>query len=227
MSPVSVSDTKHFVDWHKTHHCHCYCCPLCHYLIISREVLILTLPILIALDISWYIPRDGLMMRECLYTPGSARASGNLLVVGMYIPTWGSQHKQLPSSFWSGRWTLTRFILCRVKISHGVKQNTTGLCFSLFPRLRWFLCWERWFFISSRSDEVGIGNGYTPSSSGGCSTTELLLHWVPCALETMLSFVQMCAGASSHRGPHTKAPPSGALGHPSVLLGAPELPLDP
>ena len=144
-----------------------------------------------------------------------------------YIPTWGSQHKQLPSSFWSGRWTLTRFILCWVKISHGVKQNTTGLCFSLFPRLRWFLCWERWFFISSRSDEVGIGNGYTPPSSGGCSTTELLLHWVPCALETMLSFVQMCAGAGSHRGPHTKAPPSGALGHPSVLLGAPQLPLDP
>ena len=41
-----------------------------HSLIIGREVLILTLYILLALQgcISWYIPRDGLMMREWPYT---------------------------------------------------------------------------------------------------------------------------------------------------------------
>ena len=41
-----------------------------HFLIIGREVLILTLYLLLALQgcISWYIPRDGLMMREWPYT---------------------------------------------------------------------------------------------------------------------------------------------------------------
>ena len=88
-----------------------------HSLIISREVLILTLPILPTLQgcISWYIPRDGLMMREWPYTASNrdvlgctspptsrfpsalemslglrprdiSRASGNLLVVGDVQP---------------------------------------------------------------------------------------------------------------------------------------------
>ena len=86
-------------------------------LIISRELLILTLSILLALHwcISWYIPRDGLMMREWPYTASNrdelgctspptsrfpsalemslglrprdiSRASGNLLVVGDVQP---------------------------------------------------------------------------------------------------------------------------------------------
>ena len=67
--------------------------PYSHSLIISREVLILTLQILIALQgcISWYIPRDGLMTAHCLsqvvlgctmYIPSDVpQPSGNLLVL--------------------------------------------------------------------------------------------------------------------------------------------------
>ena len=88
-----------------------------HSLIIGREVLILTLYVLLTLQgcISWYIPRDGLMMREWPYTASNrdelgctspptsrfpsalemslglrprdiSRASGNLLVVGDVQP---------------------------------------------------------------------------------------------------------------------------------------------
>ena len=88
-----------------------------HSLIIGREVLISTLYVLLALQgcISWYIPRDGLMMREWPYTASNrdvlgctspptsrfpsalemslglrprdiSRASGNLLVVGDVQP---------------------------------------------------------------------------------------------------------------------------------------------
>ena len=88
-----------------------------HSLIIGREVLILTLSILLALQgcISWYIPWDGLRMREWPYTASNwdvlgctspptsrfpsalemslglrprdiSRASGNLLVVGDVQP---------------------------------------------------------------------------------------------------------------------------------------------
>ena len=82
-----------------------------HSLIISRDVLISKPPILIVLQgcISWYIPRDGLMFREWLYTASSqdvlgctmykislsprdvpdvpwALPSGHLLVVGNVQP---------------------------------------------------------------------------------------------------------------------------------------------
>ena len=49
-----------------------------HSLIISREVLVLTLPILPALQgcISWYIPQYGLVMREWPYTASSRDVLG-------------------------------------------------------------------------------------------------------------------------------------------------------
>ena len=58
----------------------CYCCGphIWHSLIISREVLFLTLLILTFLQgcISWYIPRYGLMMREWTYTASSRDVLG-------------------------------------------------------------------------------------------------------------------------------------------------------
>ena len=49
-----------------------------YYLIISREWLIVTLSTLIAQQgyISWYIPKDGFMMREWLYSASSRDAKG-------------------------------------------------------------------------------------------------------------------------------------------------------
>ena len=65
-----------------------------HSLIIGREVLILTLSILLALQgyISWYIPRDGLIMREWPYTASSqndpqASPSGHLSVYSPIHPS--------------------------------------------------------------------------------------------------------------------------------------------
>ena len=73
-----------------------------HSLIISREVLILTLTILTALRgcISWYIHTYGLMMRECLYAALSRDVLGctsqyippPLGIVFGYIPTLSSAH---------------------------------------------------------------------------------------------------------------------------------------
>ena len=85
--------------------------------------------------------------------------------------------------------------------------------------------------FSRRYDEVGIGNGdpWSTPSCIRCSTTELALSSTSPAQSEHLkkgsvcSFVETCAsGGGSHRGPHTKAPPSGALGHP--LTGAPQCP---
>ena len=102
-----------------------------HSHIITREVLILTLSILLALQgcISWYIPRDGLMMREWPYTAsnrdelgctspptsrcpsdfalrtsfGLGKSLGRRGCTTQYIPPLGSvriQYTSCPLKFW-------------------------------------------------------------------------------------------------------------------------------